>query len=291
MLDLSEYYQPQSLTAALELLAKSDGRLRPLAGGTDIVPAMGKGELKAEGLVDLSKLPDIRRISIDGSNLKIGSLTTFAQIEASSLIRAKVSLLAEAAAAVGSPQIRNSGTVGGNIANASPAADTVTALVTLDAVARLDSLRGPRNVLVSELLCGAGKTNIHPQEIITEITFRIPPIGSKTGFIKLGRRKALSIARMNLAIIVTLDEGKISFARVGLGAVGPNPRRYIVLENSLLGQTLSESLIEGFAIEAEREVTRVLGSRPSAAYKCEAVKGIARDLLRKLFSDSGQGVV
>lgn len=291
MPDLSEYYQPQSLAAVLELLAKSDCKLRPLAGGTDIVPAMGKGELKADGLVDLSKLPDIRGISIDGSEVKIGSLTTFAQIETSPLIRAKASLLADAAAAVGSPQIRNSGTIGGNIANASPAADTVTALVTLDAEARLESIRGSRSVLVSELLCGVGKTNILPQEIITEIAFRIPPTGSKNGFIKLGRRKALAIARMNLAIIVTVDEDRIDFARVGLGAVGPNPRRFTVLEDSLLGQTPSDSLIQEFAKEAEREVTRVLGSRPSAVYKCEAVKGIARDLLSKLFSDSGQGVV
>ena len=288
---ISEYYQPQTLTAALELLAKSDRRLRPLAGGTDLIPVMGKGELKADGLVDLSKIPDIRRISIDGNEVKIGSLATFAQIEASPIIRAKASLLAEAAAAVGSPQIRNSGTIGGNIANASPAADTVTALVTLDAEVRLESIGGSRCVLVSELLCGVGKTTIHAEEIITEITFSAPPTGSETGFIKLGRRKALAIARMNLAIIVTVDEGKISFVRVGLGAVGPNPRRYTVLENSLMGQTPSESLIERFVSEAEREVTRVLGSRPSAVYKCEAVKGIARDLLSKLFLVSGQGVV
>lgn len=291
MLDLREYYQPQSLNAALELLANSAVKLRPLAGGTDIVPAMRKGELNADGLVDLSKVPDIRQISIDGSEIKIGSLTTFAKISSSPLIRAKALLLADAAAAVGSPQIRNSGTIGGNIANASPAADTVTALVTLDAVVRLESVRGSRRVLLSELLCGVGKTNIHSQEIITEITFRIPATGSMTGFIKLGRRKALAIARMNLAIMYQVEEEKISFARVGLGAVGPNPCRFIVLENYLMGQTPSESLIEGFALEAEREVTKVLGSRPSAVYKCEAVKGIARDLLRKLFSDSGQGVV
>ena len=291
MLIITEYYQPQSLTVALELLAKSDGKLRPLAGGTDIVPAMGKGELKVGGLVDLSRIPHIRRISMEGSLVKIGSLTTFAQIETSPIIQANASLLADAAAAVGSPQVRNSGTLGGNIANASPAADTVTALVTLDAEARLESTRGSRHVLVSELLCGAGKTTIHPNEIITEITFRIPPTGSETGFIKLGRRKALAIARMNLAIIVTVDEGKISFVRVGMGAVGPNPRRYTALENSLMGQTRSQTLVEEFACEAEREVTRVLGSRPSAVYKCEAVKGIARDLLSNLFLISGRGVV
>lgn len=264
--------------------------MKPLAGGTDIVPALTKGELDAAGLLDLSKLPDIRKICREGRKVKLGSLATFSQIETSPLIRAGALLLAEAAAAVGSPQIRNSGTIGGNIANASPAADTVTALVTLDAEARLDSLKGSRRVLVSELLCGAGKTRIDPREILTEITFNMPPAGSKTGFIKLGRRKALAIARMNLGIIAAADEGKISFARVGLGAVGPNPRRYTVLEDALLGKTLSESLIEEFAVNAEQEVTRVLGSRPSAVYKCEAVKGIARDLLRRLLADGEQGV-
>lgn len=290
MLNLNEYYQPQSLNDALELLAKSDRKLRPLAGGTDVVPEMGKGELNADGLVDLSKIPDIRQISTDGIMIKLGSMVTFSQIDSSPLVRAKALLLAEAAAAVGSPQIRCLGTVGGNIANASPAADTVTAMVTLDAVAKLHSSSGTRIVLVSELLCGVGKTNILPQEIITDITFRIPPEGSKTGFIKLGRRKALAIARMNLAIIVNLEEERINYARVGLGAVGPNPRRFTALEDFLIGKKPSDSLIEEFAIEANREVTQVLGSRASAAYKCEAVKGLARDLLRTLFSDSSQEV-
>ncbi|TGE38052.1 xanthine dehydrogenase family protein subunit M [Desulfosporosinus fructosivorans] len=291
MAKLNEYFQPQSLSVALELFGDSNRILRPLAGGTDLVPAMSKGEIKADGLVDLSKIPEIRGISIDGNEVKIGSTTTFTRIETSPIIRAKALLLSEAASLVGSPQIRNSGTVGGNIANASPAADTVTALVTLDAVATVESINGSRRVLVSDLLCGVGKTNIQPQEIITHITFKIPPIGSKTGFIKLGRRKALAIARMNLAIIITVDDGEISFARVGLGAVGPNPRRFTVLEDSLLGQTPSESLVDRFACEAEREVTNVLGSRASAGYKCEAVKGLARDLLSRLISESRQGVV
>ena len=286
MLNLNEYYQPKSLNDALELLAKSDRKLRPLAGGTDIVPEMGKGELEADGLVDLSKIPGIRRISTDGTAITLGSLATFSKVDSSPLIRAKATLLAEAAAAVGSPQIRCLGTVGGNIANASPAADTVTAMVTLNAKAKVESSSGSRTVLVSDLLCGVGKTNILPHEIITEITFKIPPIGSKTGFIKLGRRKALAIARMNLAIIFTLEEDRINYARVGLGAVGPNPRRFTALEDFLIGKKPSDSLIDEFAIETNREVTRVLGSRASAIYKCEAVKGLARDLLTTLFSDS-----
>lgn len=290
MPDLSEYYQPQSLTAALELLAKPDGKLVPLAGGTDVIPAMGKGELNVDGLVDLSKIPDIRRISSEGSEVKIGGLSTFGQIEKSPLIRAKALLLAEAAGAVGSPQIRNLGTIAGNIANASPAADTVTALIALDAKVKLESLAGSRTVLVSELLCGAGKTNINPREIITEITFTIPPGGSNTGFVKLGRRKALAIARMNLAMIITGNEERIDFARVSLGAVGPNPCRSKALENILIGRKPSRTLVEVFVSEAEREVSRMLGSRPSAAYKSKAVKGIARDLLSRLFFGNGQVV-
>lgn len=284
MLEVNEYYQPQSLKEALELFARPDRKYRPLAGGTDVVPEMAKGELDADGIVDLSKIPGIRRISTDGNEITLGSLATFSKIDFSPLIRAKATLLAEAASQVGSPQIRGLGTIGGNIANASPAADTVTAMVTLDAKAKIESSSGSRTLLVSELLAGVGKTNILPQEIITELTFKIPPIGSKTGFIKLGRRKALAIARMNLAIIFSLEEERINYARVGLGAVGPNPCRFTALEDFLIGKKPSDSLIEEFTIEANREVTRVLGSRASAAYKCEAVKGLARDLLTTLFS-------
>lgn len=290
MLDLKEYYQPQSLQAALELFAGSDGRLKPLAGGTDVVPAMGKGELKAAGLVDLSKIQELKGIKIEGNEIRIGSVTAFSHIEASPIIRKNAALLAQAAGAVGSPQIRNSGTIGGNIANASPAADTVTALVTLDAEVKLNSLNGSRIVPVCDVLCGVGKTTIQPQEIITEIIIKIPPAGSQTGFIKLGRRKALAIARMSMAIIYTIKNDKIDYARVGIGAVGPNPRRYPALEDALTGKKPSDELINEFANASQQEVTRVLGTRPSAVWKNEAVKGIARDLLSALFADSRQGV-
>lgn len=291
MPECSVYYQPQSMTDTLKLLADFEGKLKPLAGGTDVVPAIRKGELKVDGLIDLSKIPDIRRISIQDNKIKLGSLCTFSQIERSTLIQAKVPLLAEAAGAVGSPQIRSLGTIGGNIANASPAADTVTAFIALDAKARLESVNGSRTVLVSELLCGVGRTNIHPKEIITEVSFKIPSDNSKSGFIKLGRRKALAIARMNLAMIITEHEGLINFARVSLGAVGPNPCRNTILEVYLIGQKPSESLINGFAKVAGQEVSRMLGTRASAAYKCEAVKGIARDLSSRLFIGSEQVVI
>ncbi|UWG97879.1 FAD binding domain-containing protein [Dehalobacter sp. DCM] len=290
MLNLKEYYQPQSLQAALKILAESDGALKPLAGGTDIVPALGKGELNTAGLVDLSKIEEIRGIRLEGDEIRIGSVTAFSHIEASSIIRENVVLLAQAAGAVGSPQIRNSGTIGGNIANASPAADTVTALVTLDAEVKLNCLNGSRIVPVCDVLRGVGKTTIEPQEIITEIIFKIPPAGSKTGFIKLGRRKALAIARMSMAVIYNLENDHITDARVGIGAVGPNPKRYPVLEESLIGKQLTDDLIDYFANRSQQEVTRVLGTRPSAVWKNEAVKGIARDLLSALFMESRQGV-
>ncbi|WP_434510952.1 FAD binding domain-containing protein [Desulfitobacterium sp. AusDCA] len=291
MPECSVYFQPQSMADALKLLMNFDGNLKPLAGGTDILPDMKKGKLKNAGLLDLSKISDIRKISIQGNAITLGSLCTFSQIENSHLIQERVPLLAEAAASVGSPQIRNLGTVGGNIANASPAADTVNALVALDAKAKLDSAEGSRTVLVSELLCGVGKTNIQPQEILTEISFEIPKNESKSGFIKLGRRKALAIARMSLAMIITEQEGVIRYARVSLGAVGPNPSRNAALEEYLIGEIPTESLVNSFAEKASLEVTRMLGSRASASYKREAIKGIARDLAGRLLLGTKQVVM
>lgn len=291
MPECSVYLQPQSMADALKFLADFKGSLRPLAGGTDILPDMKKGKLKNVGLLDLSRIPDIRKISIQENVIKLGSLCSFSQIENSPLIREKVPLLSEAAASVGSPQIRNLGTVGGNIANASPAADTVNALVALDAKAKLNSIEGSRTVLLSELLCGVGKTNIQPKEILTEISFEIPNNKSKSGFIKLGRRKALAIARMSLAMIITEQEGVIRQARVSLGAVGPNPSRNNKLEDYLIGNKPTESLVNGFAETAGMEVARMLGSRASAPYKREAIKGIARDLASRLLLDTEQAVM
>ena len=290
MLDVSGYYQPSSLVEALRLLSESNGDLRPLAGGTDIIPALAKYEF-ASGLVDLTKIPELKGIKLSDGVMTIGSLSTFSQIETSELIMLGAPILAQAAASVGSPQIRNQGTIGGNIANASPAADTVTALVVLDARVKLASLGGSRSVKVSELLCGVGKTGISRQEVIEEIFFSVPPPGTISGFIKLGRRKALAIARMNLAVAITLADGRIERARVAIGAVGPNPSRNLALEAVLMRQEPSLSLIEDFVCEAGREVSRVLGSRPSVSYKSEAIKGIARDLFNRLFFTSGQVVI
>lgn len=290
MFELDAYYQPESLTVALDLLAKSEGKLRPLAGGTDLVPALAKKEIHSPGLVDLSGISELRVIVAKEAGIQIGSLATFAQIEDSTVIRNGFPLLSEAAASVGSPQIRNLGTIGGNIANASPAADLVTALIALEAEVRLDSSQGSRMVPLGEILEGAGKTHIQPQEIITNVLLRPLPPGSRSGFIKLGRRRALAIARLNLAVALSVREGKISLARVALGAVGPHPCRSSALEAVLEGQEISHTLVDTFVGEAEKEVVRMLGSRPSVSYKQEAVKGIARELLPRLFSGT-EGVV
>ncbi|MBE3572775.1 MAG: xanthine dehydrogenase family protein subunit M [Moorella humiferrea] len=290
MLKIKEFYQPIELMKALDILAVAGDQIRPLAGGTDIILAVHRGELKIKGFLDLSRLGELKGIKDDGREIHLGSLTTFSQLELSPLIKDQVPLVAEAASTVGSPQIRNQGTVGGNIANASPAADTVTALVALEANVRLVSSQGTRVLPLAELLCGAGKTRIEPKEIIQEVLFSKLPPGSRSGFIKLGRRKALAIARMNMAVIITLEDGVITRARVALGAVGPNPYRNQTLEEVLEGRKPSPSLIEDFVREAEQEVAKKLGSRPSAPYKREAVKGIARDLLTRLFFGNGQVV-
>ncbi|SMB93344.1 carbon-monoxide dehydrogenase medium subunit [Thermanaeromonas toyohensis ToBE] len=284
MLDFKFYYQPQTLGEALELLATLPGKVRPLAGGTDIVPALRRGELELDGLVDISCLKELKGIEKVGERVRIGSLVTFSELSSSPLIRQYAPVLSEAASSVGSPQIRNLGTVGGNIVNASPAADSVPALVALEAEAKICSQQGERFLKVEEILCGAGKTCLTPGELIESIFFSLPPPNTKSGFLKLGRRNALAIARLSVAAVITLDpsKNKIAQAKVALGAVAPNPFRSEEIERLLVGAEVSSSLIEEAAALASQVVEKRLGSRPTAPYKKQAVKGVIRELLQKL---------
>lgn len=289
MIDFSGYYQPHSLPDALELLATLPPGYRLLAGGTDVVPALRSGELKVEGLIDLSRIADLRGIEQIGDRIRIGCLTTFNQVARSETLRHHAAVLAEAASVVGSPQIRNLGTIGGNIINASPAADTVPALVALEAEVKLCSRRQERFLKVDQLLCGAGKTNLLPGELAHSVYFDIPPSNTRSGFVKLGRRNALAIARLSAAAVITLDDSwnKIIRARVALGAVAPNPFRSEELENLLTGAEIFPELIDEAAAMASAVVAARLGARPSAPYKREAVKGVIRVLLERLLLPVG----
>jgi len=285
MLKVKRFFQPLELNEALALL-QEDGA-KPLAGGTDLVPSLRRGDSPPLSLVDLSRLDCLKRIEFTGRRFVIGSLVTFSRLASSPLLLEHLPVLTEAAASVGSPQIRNLGTIGGNIANASPAADLVTALVALDAEARLVSLKATRTIPLAELF-DAGQTVIRPDELIAGVTFEMPLPGSRSGFAKLGRRRALAIARLNMAVILTWEGPVVLRARVALGAAAPHPCRIPALERVLAGRRVGLSLVHEFSSLAGAVVAGMLGDRPSVAYKREAVCGIAADLLTRLLSGEGR---
>lgn len=281
MLKIEKYLRPDTIVEALELLGKKNSKV--LFGGTDLVLELQKKDMTGT-IVDMGGLKELQQIRETDDKVIIGSGVTFSQLETSPVIKQYCMALSESAGLVGSPQIRNQGTVGGNIANASPAADTVPAIVAMDGEVLVASIRGERLVKVTDLLKGIGKTDLAADELILEISFtKIPNFRST--FVKLGRRNALAISRISAVIGVGIDEkGIICEARVSLGSVAPNPFRSTAIENALLGKKINQGVPEDVIQAAGDDVAQRLGSRASAPYKREAIKGVVRQAWENLFS-------
>jgi len=281
VLKVEKYLRPDTIVEALELLAETNSKV--LSGGTDLVLELQKKEMTGT-IVDIGGLKELQQIKETDDKVIIGSGVTFTQLEISPVIKQYCMALSEAAGLVGSPQIRNQGTVGGNIANASPAADTVPAIVAMDGEILAASIKGERLIKVTDLLKGINKTDLAPDEMIIEISFN-KISNYRSSFVKLGRRNALAISRISAAIGVSIDEnGIINEARAALGSVAPNPFRSTIIENALLGKEINEKVTEDVIQAAGADVAERLGTRASAPYKREAIKGVVRQALEKLFS-------
>jgi len=283
------YYQPETLAEAVNLLAELPEPKKVLAGGTDILPAMRKGELTAEHLVSLQRLTELSQIELWDGNVRIGALVTFRELATSPLIQKACNLLAEAAASVGGPQVRNQGTIGGNIVNASPAGDLLPPLFALEAQVRVCRRGGERILPLSEFLLGMGKTLILPEEILTGVIFPALPERAAGSFVKLGRRNSLAISRISMAAVITrTPDGDIEDARLVLGASAPRPVRAPAAEALLRGKYPGPALLEQVVASIAETVAAILGDRPSAPYKRVAVKGVARQALLKVVPEFGQ---
>ncbi|MFQ6058651.1 MAG: FAD binding domain-containing protein [Anaerolineae bacterium] len=269
-----DLYIPKTVEEALELLAATGGR--PIAGGTDLIVFMQEGKIRPQVLIDLSRLDELRYIQEEDGLIRIGPLTTHAELARSPLLRERGEVLAQAAAVVGAPQIRNRGTIGGNIATASPAGDTIPALMALGAQVKLRSMGGQREVPLQDLFTGPGQTVIRGDELITEVAFPLPGDSARGAFLKLRKRNALAIAVVSAAVTVTLMEGVIGEAHIALGAVAPTVIRASAAEQVLRGREPSAELLAQageLAAAASRPITDIRGS---AAYRREMVKVLVR---------------
>lgn len=276
---VNTYYKPTILREALVCM-RSGGVVKALAGGTDLIIEMNEGKIAPDVLVDLSAIAELKHIEAGEDGLHVGSMATFSQIASSAVVWEVCPMLAEAAAMVGSPQVRNSGTIGGNLANAATAADTVPALMAADAVAVIKHADGERILPVTEVPTGLNHTCLAPDELICELVIPRHP-GCFMAFEKIGRRKALAISRINMGLLLEMDESRIARADVAYGAVGKTAYRVSALETFLRGKLLDDTLIEQAAQLAEEIVTEKLAGRKTTPYKRKIAAAVLRRALTK----------
>ncbi|PYS00539.1 MAG: hypothetical protein DMG16_15215 [Acidobacteria bacterium] len=270
-----EVFQPASVPEAREFFRKNGPGGHFLAGGTDLVIAIKEKGLVPRYVVDLKKIPSLSGIreSCDGS-LTIGALTTMREIETSSVIRKKYPFLAQSAAEVGSIQIRNRATIGGNMANATPSADVAPALLVLNAKVKISRSGGEKIVLLEEFFIGPGKTIMEPGDILTEIVIPPTPPDFRGEYIKFSPREMMDLAYVGVAVGVVVDGSRkiCRDVRIALGAVSPTPIRARKAEPLMLNQGITPSLAERVGEEASNECKPISDVRSSAAYRKEMVR-------------------
>jgi carbon-monoxide dehydrogenase medium subunit len=277
-----EFYQPASLQEASRILRESGPGGRFLAGGTDLVIAMKEKGLVPKYIVDLKRIAGLSGIREQGDgSIAIGALTTMREIEISPLITKKYSFLSQSAAEVGSIQIRNRATVGGNMANATPSADVAPALIALNATAKITGASGDRTVPLEEFFRGPGQTVMGTDEILTEIT--IPTTGPRLvgEYIKFSPREMMDLAYVGVAVAYNLGDSdkKCDGVRIVLGAVAPTPIRAKRAEAALEGQVLTEALAEKVGQIAAEEAKPISDVRSSADYRRAMVGAMTKRAL------------
>lgn len=279
-----EYALPRSFAEALDLLSRDLGKAKVFAGGTDLLPKLKRREIAApQILVDLKGIADLRYIHYDDRNgLRFGPLTTISDIEESPIIRGKFGVLAQAARTMASRQIRNRGTIAGNICNAVPSMDSAPALLTLEARAICVSHRGERNIRMEDFFTGPNETILSAGEILREI--RIPPLpaSSKGIYLKLSPRKAMDLAIAGVAVVAISEKGVCKDIRVALGAVAPTPKRVKTAEDILRGEKYCAERIEKMAQVACAETQPIDDHRASAEYRRNVVKVLVRRAVQEI---------
>ena len=272
------YFAPSGIDEALALLAKHGEKATVLAGGTDLVPNVNYYELKPDIFIYTGGIGSAY-IKEENGKLVIGAGTTWTGLIANSLVAEKAGLLAEAAKQGGCVATRNAGTIGGNLANASPAADLSTPLLVLDAELLLKSADGERVVPINEFFTGPGETVLKPDELLVEI--HIPPVRGKTAFLKLGRRRAMTLSVVNTAVRLQMNGKICKEARIAVGSMAPRPLRCEKAEGILNGNSVDKDLIGKCAAEAIKETSPIDDQRATAWYRKKAgEKLVARALAR-----------
>jgi len=278
-----EYIKPASLDSLIADMAEVQSEGAVLAGGTDLIVKMRSGIEPRRVVFDVNDLAEMTGIYAEGDCLRIGAATRVGEIYNSPLVQTSVPMLALAAGQLGSPQIRNRATLGGNILTASPAADTVPPLMAAGASVKVRNLDGARDIPIADFMEGPGKTGIREDEVMTHVIVPKLGAGCRSHFYKVGRRRALSISIVNLAgWITTGSGGMIEDVRVVLGAVAPTAIRAFETETFLKRKVLNPEVIASAAKTAAAESRPILDIRGTEESRRLLVEAWTRRLLQTL---------
>jgi CO/xanthine dehydrogenase FAD-binding subunit len=275
---------PTSVDGIATALEEAGGDGKIIAGGTDLTVLMRAGGVRPGVLVDIGRVEELAFVRHSGNRIEIGALTTHGTAANDPVLRERTRVLATACRSVGSPQIRSRGTIGGNLANGSPAADSAAALLALDAEVSLRSAgAGGRSVSLESFWVGPGETVLRPEEFVHSVAFECPPEGSRSAYHKIGQRNALAIAIVSVAAVFDVDGGSV---RIALGSAAPTPVRAKAAERLFESEWPAaqdrEALIDAVSAKAVEASSCIDDVRASAEYRTMLVEAMTRSVLREL---------
>jgi len=272
-----DYQKVYSLQEACDAALASKGASVFMAGGTDLLVQIKEGKKRLQGILDLKGISEMDEVVITGDECSIGALTSIRTLETSLSVSAKVPLLAQAAAKLGSLQVRHRATIGGNLCNASPSADTAPALLALDAQVEIYGKAGMRVIELDEFFLGPGATALGDGELLTRLKIPLTPNRQGSVYYKLSTRKAMDLAFVGVAVLLELGgDDEIRKTRIALGAVAPTPIRVPSAEKLLEGRKLGSEAARESAELAARSCEPISDHRASAEYRREMVRELCQ---------------
>ncbi|HOS18531.1 MAG TPA: xanthine dehydrogenase FAD-binding subunit XdhB [Clostridia bacterium] len=290
MYDMKALYEAKSVPDAISLLQEHPGA-RILAGGSDVLVQLREGKLAGLEFVSIFKLDELRGVSLEqDGTMRILPLTSFSHVARDPIVNRCVRVLAEAVDKVGGPQVRNIGTIGGNICNGVTSADSASTLVAYDAVVEVTGPEGVRQLPISEWYVGAGKVALRPAELLTAILIKKESYEGYAGFyIKYAMRNAMDIATLGCSVNVKLsgDKKTVADARVAYGVAGPVPMRAKSAEEAARGKPVSEETVEAAAQAAPADVNPRTSWRATKEFRLHLVEELARRALKEAIDRAG----
>jgi CO/xanthine dehydrogenase FAD-binding subunit len=289
MLSDIDVLEPKALGDALNVLRERSDRIRLIAGGTDAIIQLKDQTLGTKELLDISRVKELRYIRKDGLTIRIGALSTYSDIVESSLLNQSCRVLVDASKMIGSLQIQNRATIGGNLANASPAGDTIPPLYALAATVTVQNHTGTRHIPIERFFLGYRKIDLRPDELITEISFEAVERPSDVAFLKVGLREGHFISVANVAVWIQWARAVIRTAdiRVALGAVAPVVIRARKCEEFLRGRALEEDVIWHAGQIASGESSPISDIRASAEYRGAVIPSLLYKAMHALIESHG----